>query len=689
MSINRRHFMQTTAASAAGLVFYNCQSAKPNGFELVPDALLPNLQQQTGATPIPRATWYYGEEIGDGLSYSFPQGALADYAFLTADMLLDSDNVCGFQIRLHEIENGGTFTLNFKLLNQCSARLRISLSWVDQNLWKAEREGAWLNPIIGGDRVDLSLVDKMTLIIARNGEQPARFCTTNFTATKTEPPLLKKLVLPKGKLIDELGQSAVRDWPGKSTSREAVTARLNSQLEEKNEWPSHFSRWGGWLEKKFDATGFFRTEHDGQRWWLVDPDGYAYWSAGCDCVRVDTAAFYKGLRETLTWVPDKNAEFKDMFSQRGNASYINYLAGNFIQAFGQTWHDTWAQITLSQLKKFGFNTVANWSEWEIAKAAGFPYVRPLSLRLDTTKRIYRDFPDVFAPSYKEEAKAFAQQLVETKDDPAFIGYFLMNEPTWGFSKELPAAGMLFNTAECDTRNELARFLAEKYKTDAALSSAWKMDTTLNEVKSGIWTKRFTPEALQDLANFSELMCDEFFKVLTDECKKVDTNHMNLGARYHTVPPSWALKGMGRFDVFSMNCYREHIPHDDVKEINRLLNLPTMIGEFHFGALDVGLPATGIGHVKDQHARGQAYRFYVEDAAADPNCVGVHWFTLYDQSALGRFDGENYNIGFLDICNKPYDEIADAGRQSHEVMYEVAVKKREPFAEAPQYFQKLF
>ena len=688
MSFTRRSFLQTTAASAAGLVFYNCQPAKSKGLELAPDSLLQNLEEQPGETPISGATWYYGENRGDGLSYSIPQGALSNYAFLTADMLLDSQTVCGYQLRLHEL-GGATFTLNFKLLNQCSARLRIDLSWVNQNIWKAEREGAWLNPIIGGDRIDLSLVDRMTLIIARNGEQSARFCTTSFTATETEPALLQKLILPKGKLIDELGQSAVREWPEKSENRQQVNARLNSQLEEQNEWPTHFSRWGGWLQKQFDATGFFRTEHDGQRWWLVDPDGYAYWSAGCDCVRVDTSAYYKNLESTLTWLPENDSKFQDMFSRRRDAPYINYLAGNFIHAFGESWHDKWAQIALSQLKKFGFNTVANWSEWEIARAAGFPYVRPMSLRLEKTKRIYRDFPDVFASSYKEEATVYAQQLEESKDDPAFIGYFLMNEPTWGFSTELPAAGMLFNTPECETRNELARILTQKYGDDAALAAVWNMDVTLAEVKSGAWTKRFTPEALQDLAAFSELMCEMFFKTLTDECKKVDANHMNLGARYHKVPPSWALKGMRHFDVFSMNCYREHIPHDDVAEINRLLGLPTMIGEFHFGALDVGLPATGIGHVKDQAARGQAYRYYVEDAAADPNCVGTHWFTLYDQSALGRFDGENYNIGFLDVCNRPYDELSSSAQQTHELMYDIATRKIAAFNHAPQYFDKLF
>jgi hypothetical protein len=81
--------------------------------------------------------------------------------------------------------------------------------------------------------------------------------------------------------------------------------------------------------------------------------------------------------------------------------------------------------------------------------------------------------------------------------------------------------------------------------------------------------------------------------------------------------------------------------------------------------------------------------YLEDAAADPHCVGVHWFTLYDQSALGRFDGENYNIGFLDVCNRPYDEMGRAAIESHERMYDVAAGRLKAYADAPQYLPKLF
>jgi hypothetical protein len=70
-------------------------------------------------------------------------------------------------------------------------------------------------------------------------------------------------------------------------------------------------------------------------------------------------------------------------------------------------------------------------------------------------------------------------------------------------------------------------------------------------------------------------------------------------------------------------------------------------------------------------------------------VGVHWFTLYDQSALGRFDGENYNIGFLDICNRPYEEIGQAARASHERLYQVASGAVNKYKDAPVYLPKLY
>jgi hypothetical protein len=160
-------------------------------------------------------------------------------------------------------------------------------------------------------------------------------------------------------------------------------------------------------------------------------------------------------------------------------------------------------------------------------------------------------------------------------------------------------------------------------------------------------------------------------------------------RWAGLPPQWAAAGMKFFDVYSINCYREKVPAETPRQIHALLKMPTMIGEWHFGALDVGLPASGIGHLKNQADRARAYRIYLEDAAAQPGCVGAHWFTLYDQSALGRFDGENYNIGFLDVCHRPYEALGRAAIASHERLYQVASGRAAPFRDAPEYLAPLY
>jgi hypothetical protein len=270
-----------------------------------------------------------------------------------------------------------------------------------------------------------------------------------------------------------------------------------------------------------------------------------------------------------------------------------------------------------------------------------------------------------------------------------IGYFLMNEPKWGFAQETPAAGMLQNTPTCHTRRALADYLRERYETEAAFTKAWGPGATYANVVEGTWTMPLNAQAEADLADFSEMMVTRYFGALSDACRKADPHHLNLGIRYYTIPPDWAVEGMRSFDVFSMNCYRQRVLAEEMAQVNEMLGMPIMVGEWHFGALDVGLPASGIGRVRDQSARGQAFRVYVEDAAVKPWCVGVHYFTLYDQSALGRFDGENYNIGFLDVCHRPYAPLADAARETHARLYRVASGSLEPYDQEPTYLPRLF
>jgi hypothetical protein len=73
------------------------------------------------------------------------------------------------------------------------------------------------------------------------------------------------------------------------------------------------------------------------------------------------------------------------------------------------------------MKRLRFNTVANWSEWKISKAAGFPYVRPMDFEAKwsgwTTV-----IPGRVPPSLKW-TPSISARLSSTATDPAFIGYF--------------------------------------------------------------------------------------------------------------------------------------------------------------------------------------------------------------------------------------------------------------------------
>ncbi len=694
---SRRDFIRKSLLMGSSiLVLGSCgdQRHEPSlkGEKIPIKHLLGGLKTTDGPDHLPGAQWYLGENINDGLSYHFPAGALLNKQYLTADLLADGNHMIKFQIILQEGEDGPAFRFQFGVLNQCSLRMRLPLSLVDQNRWGIDREGAFLKPRCSGDRVDLEKVDRMKLIILRKSNQPARFCLTPVLSTAGEVPLVIHPLLPEGKLIDDIGQSTIHQWPDKTKDVEEMIDNLKNRMEETiHEWPDNMSGWGGWKDKRVDqGTGFFRVHKDGERWWLVDPSGCGFWSAGMDCVRVDTTANYYLLEDTLSWLPDPEGEYRAIYSKRDGFPFINYLAANFIRTFGvERWRDKWSEIALDELKRLRFNTVGNWSEWEYASKAAFPYVRPMSFNPETVAFIYRDFPDIYHPDFEKDAFEYARVLTDTRDDPALIGYFMMNEPTWAFSSELPAAGMLFNTESCKTRTALATFLQERYPDNGSLSENWEMEVSFAQVGKGKWNQRFTGKALADLEDFSRIMVDKYFSTLAAACRTVDPNHLNLGIRYAGVPPVWAVEGMRAFDVFSMNCYMGKVPFEQTREIHELLKMPVIIGEWHFGALDAGLPSSGIGHVPSQEDRGKAYRVFMEDAAANPYCIGTHWFTLYDQSALGRFDGENYNIGFLDVCNRPHTPLCDAAKQSHEKMYEIAAGRIPPFIDKPEYLPKLF
>jgi hypothetical protein len=655
---------------------------------LLPAERLGELEDQQEEGRFGRARWYLAKAVGDGLVYRFPKGALAKARYLVLELLLDHDYIIVFDMDLKEGDDGRTFTHEFAVLNQCQTRVATPLEMVNQNRFHWPNVGPWLCSYSMGDRVDLAAVDRMVLRVARKSEGSVRWCVTPVAATAEEPEPLTDPLLPKGVLVDELGQSTLDEWQNKSHSVEEVTLRLHKQLEEAatSQVSAGLSRWGGWKGLRFDATGSFRTHHDGRRWWLVDPDGFAFWSVGADCVTVRISWTGADVPKALAWVPDPEGPYKPIYSTFPNRGRtINYQTANLIRAFGpQRWYECWAKIALAELRRLGFNTFGNWSEWQIAREAGFPYVLPMQAILRSsslrTPRIYRDFPDVFDPRFAQDAASFAQQLEATANEPAMVGYFIDNEPTWAFASETPGAGMLFNASPGPSRNALSEFLRRRYSSDKALSAAWGVKTTFQEIAQGQWRHRLNETAAADLAAFSTVLVRKLYDVLSEACRKVDPNHLNLGVRYQRIPPQWAVEGVGSFDVFTINSYSQTIP-EVLGDISATLNRPIMVTEWGFGALDAGTRAAHLQTVRNQRDRGRALRVYTEGAAAKPWCVGVHWYQFYD--------GVYQNYGFLDVCHRAYEPMVQAARASHGHIYDVAVGKTAPYSDAPEYLPALW
>ena len=153
------------------------------------------------------------------------------------------------------------------------------------------------------------------------------------------------------------------------------------------------------------------------------------------------------------------------------------------------------------------------------------------------------------------------------------------------------------------------------------------------------------------------MIKEYIKIPASALKDADKNHLNLGIRYAFISNDDLYEGMEYLDVFSINCYDNYCDKA-VMRVFEKTQMPVMVGEFHFGALDAGLPATGIRGVTAQKERGKAICAYTDNAKQIGCCVGVHYFQLHDQPYLGRSDGENYNIGLSDVCCREYTEVTD-------------------------------
>ncbi|MFN3165758.1 MAG: hypothetical protein ACE37H_01700 [Phycisphaeraceae bacterium] len=463
--------------------------------------------------------------------------------------------------------------------------------------------------------------------------------------------------------IDRYGQAIPFDWPTKIKSDNDLVRQREEEADKlaNDKGPAEFNRFGGYANgPQRDATGYFRTEKIDGKWWLIDPEGKLFWSHGvCTVANRAITNLGPGRRPLFQYIPKPGTPDHTIgMSKRNDTYFFDFLRLNTARKYGEGWEDKARDVTHRRLRAWGMNTLGAWSEDALMNDRKTPYTDILHVwhgpkDIDKTAD---PFEEGFEARYRE---AIAKRAELRGRDPWMVGVFVDNEIHWhddmiekvlALGDEQPAYRAFVNT------------LQNKHGSIDALNKAWGINAAgwdaLVPGKTDAW--RADREALY------AQMAERYYRVVKQAMDELLPNHLYLGSRVHTAPPV-VLRAMANdVDVYSANDYgplagRGGLPAD--------ADVPVMISEYHFGTIDRGVTGMSLCPVDGQTARERSFAAYVAAGLIHPNVVGAHWFAYSDHSTVGR-PNENYQIGMIDITDRPYDGFVAMSRAIGERMYRI-------------------
>jgi glycosyl hydrolase family 42 (putative beta-galactosidase) len=496
-------------------------------------------------------------------------------------------------------------------------------------------------------------------------------------------------------IVDGFGQYTRAHWDGKIESAEDLQrARLGEEQELRERLPPaiKLDRYGGLLEGRvFDATGFFHTERREGRWWLVTPDGHGFFSLGIDVVSPDVGAtFVEGREAMFAKLPDSGSALiahygyadergrlpKERGRQFDRGRSFDFYAANLHRKYGPDYLPLWRRTAVDRLRAWGFNTIGNWSEPELLKRREMAYVVPIHIsgNFASVGSGWAKMPDPFDPAFAATVDGDVLKAASAyRDDSWLIGYFVDNELAWGLGNATDPQlryGLAIETLRLGSASPAKRAfvaqLREKYGEIENLAAQWGI--TVNSwaelVEENLTPPASSPAVIQDLQAFSRFFAEAYFRIVAAAIRRHDPQHLYLGSRFQARSPE-AVEACAKYcDVVSFNVYREELGGEEWRQFHAL-GKPAIIGEFQFGSTDTGLFWPGLFDVAAADQRGPAYAAYLRSAMDNPDIVGCHWFQYVDEPLTGRLlDGENGNMGFVAVTDRPYGSLVSAAREAN-------------------------
>lgn len=462
--------------------------------------------------------------------------------------------------------------------------------------------------------------------------------------------------------VDRFGQAVQEDWPGKiaEESQLRMDAAREAETLATVVPPAGYDRFGGRIEaRKFKATGYFRLEKVDGRWWFVSPEGNLFFLQGVDAVSWRENGYNTPIcgqngqpRPELTQLPSRN-EFPAAYHTPGK---VNFLAANLQRKYGADFSKKVREVARQRLLKWGFNSTAKWG-W--GETIGLPYIEDSHAGNVTRVSRLNSAIDPYDPQFEAKIEPAVKKVCDRRRlDPMLIAYSMENENGW--SEEV-VDEILRQTGKSFAKKAFLDFLQqEQIAGGRSIGELFGMPGKSGDelLKTEL---KCSPELLPAVRKFINQSSRKYHRILAGLFRKHDPNHLFMGAA-HCPKQSidWYEGAAESLDFLGFNIYALDLAwiRRDMERL-RKADKPFTVLEYSFVTESRGYPPySGTNTVMNQKDRGVAFRYFTENAATNPLCIGFGYFIYWDQSVARRSlpNGEAFNFGLVNQCDQPYDEM---------------------------------
>ncbi|HEV2436768.1 MAG TPA: hypothetical protein VG077_12280 [Verrucomicrobiae bacterium] len=401
-----------------------------------------------------------------------------------------------------------------------------------------------------------------------------------------------------------------------------------------------FSLRPGWAA---DTNAPFSIEqHEGISW-LTRPNGERFFSLGVCCVNQGAS------RE----------RFKP--TNPGYAAFQHYANSN-----------RWAEAAVQRLKLWGFTTVGGWSDYPALRQcrdADVAFIPVLAVGMTAGA----PWLDMWDTNIIARMRQIARdQILPLRNDPRLLGYFSDNEMGWWNATLFKMT--LAQPPTSGQRQRLVQLLRETYRSNwsellkdfepEGVGSFEELD------RHGMLYLRPGSQGIRVYRRFLGLMAERYYSLVREIIRTYDPRGLILGDRYQSFYYPEVAQAAGPFvDVVSMNLNAAWndgtFPRFYLDTLHALTGRPVYVSEFYMSAEQNRSgnknDVSTFPVVTTQKERAAGFRNTVEALLRTPCVVGADWFQYYDEPTHGRFDGENYDFGLVDIHDQPYEPLTTAAQ----------------------------